>query len=70
MNQTGFHGAKAWLISRMLKMGTRTMYGRRLPALLDELGGGAPLPSDDAACMNGAQRMIAGVLKVFTRRSP
>ncbi|MCA8970771.1 MAG: SRPBCC domain-containing protein [Planctomycetes bacterium] len=37
VEQSGFQGVKAWLVSRILKLGNRSMYRRRLPALLDEL---------------------------------
>ncbi len=37
MRQTGFVGFKAWLVSRILKLGSRTIYGKRLPQVLDEM---------------------------------
>ncbi|MFI4881733.1 MAG: SRPBCC domain-containing protein [Phycisphaerales bacterium JB064] len=69
MSQTGFHGPKAWLIARMLQMGSKTMYGKRLPAVLDELAGVARTRDDGPACMKPTQRALAGVLSVLERRS-
>jgi len=37
MEQTGFRGLRAWLVSRILKSGCRKIYGQRLPAVLDSL---------------------------------
>lgn len=37
MQQTGFVGFKAWLVSRILKLGSRSIYGKRLPQVLDEM---------------------------------
>lgn len=34
MEQSGFKGLKAWLVSRLLKSGAKTLYRKKLPALL------------------------------------
>ncbi|MBL8360461.1 MAG: SRPBCC domain-containing protein [Rubrivivax sp.] len=37
VEQTGFAGLRAWLVSRLLALGSRKIYGHKLPQLLDEL---------------------------------
>ena len=37
MEQSGFRGLKAWLVSRILKSGAKTLYRKKLPALLARL---------------------------------
>lgn len=64
MTQDGFTGAKAWLVSRILKAGCRTIYGKRLPAVLDDMG--APL--DPARCMTPGQGLIVRLLRFLQRK--
>ncbi len=72
MTQDGFRGLRAWLVSKMLKSGCRTIYGRRLPEVLDRMtddGRLAPLPTeDDAACMPGRTRAWAWLASRFSKR--
>ena len=37
IEQSGFRGLKAWLVSRILKHGNRKIFDERLPRLLDQL---------------------------------
>lgn len=63
MRQSGFRGLKAWLVSRILKAGLRTIYGKRLPAVLDSLRQPAePLPAGAAVCMTPSQGVIRRLL--------
>ncbi len=68
MSQTGFRGAKAWLIGRMLKIGCGTMYGKRLPALLDEMAGIRRSRHDGPACMKPSQRLLVRIIALFERK--
>lgn len=68
MSQTGFQGPKAWLIARMLQIGCKTMYGKRLPAVLDGLAGVVQERKVDPTCMKPTQRAITRVLSVFERK--
>jgi uncharacterized protein YndB with AHSA1/START domain len=66
MEQAGFKGAKAWLVSRILKAGSRTIYGKRLPGVLDELAGGeGDDRRPDGACMTRSQGLIKRVLAML-----
>lgn len=70
MLQTGFRGLKAWLVSRMLKIGSRQIYGERLPRVLDELAGrGAAGERSPEACMTRGQGLLAKTLSLLQRRS-
>ncbi len=63
MRQSGFRGLKAWLVSRILKSGLPTIYGKRLPAVLDSLWQPAePPPAGAAACMAPSQGAIRRLL--------
>lgn len=68
MEQTGFRGVKAWLVSQLLKGGFRAMYTRKLPAVLDALAADEGGASGDGAvaredgCMTRSQGVIARVL--------
>ena len=78
---SGFRGLAARLVQRLLAIGNRTMYGRRLPALLRELAGGAAPsaeegtrspPTEDPsgnACMERRQGVWVTLLSWITRRS-
>lgn len=44
VEQTGFEGLRAWIVSRILAWGSRKIYGVRLPQLLAELTAG-PTPT-------------------------
>ena len=71
MEHTGFRGLKARLVQRILAIGSRTLYGKKLPALLDDLhddlhGGAADGAPDDAvACMEREQGVLTGLLRLF-----
>lgn len=67
MSQTGFRGAKAWLVARMLQIGCATLYGKRLPDVLDELAGITRTPDDAPACMKPSQRALVRVLSLFQK---
>ena len=57
----GFRGVKSRLVQLILGIGNRTLYGKRLPQLLDELERGvamSPSPTDPAACMSPWQRFL------------
>ncbi|MEL6184283.1 MAG: SRPBCC domain-containing protein [Myxococcota bacterium] len=69
MTQDGFTGPKAWLVGQMLRIGSRTLYGQRLPALLDELAGIVRTREDPPACMQPSQRLLTRVLALFERTS-
>lgn len=73
VTQSGFRGPKAWLVSRILKAGNRTLYGKSLPALLARLARGqSPLPQGDgephSECMTPAQGVVARLLSAFERK--
>ena len=56
VEQRGFRGLKAWIVSRVLAIGNRTLYGKRLPAVLDALARGQrPSGDDDPSCMTPEQ---------------
>ena len=53
VHQVGFRGLRGRLVGLMLKIGSRDIYGKRLPALLDEMGeGNKPMPRQNpsSAC--------------------
>ena len=71
MRQEGFRGVKAWLISRMLQSGSRTIYDRRLPAVLERLDDAGLLrPSDETEAsdvhMSGWTRIWIRISGWFT----
>lgn len=69
MRQTGFRGLKAWLVSRILKSGIPTIYGKKLPALLDALNGpAAPRGAAPAECMHRSQGFIRRLLGWLERK--
>lgn len=69
LEHAGFRGAKAWLVGRILKLGNRTIYGKRLPAVLDALAAGDEPPlADDAACMEKEQGVLVRILGLFERK--
>ena len=60
LTHSGFQGLKSRLVQAILRIGNRTLYGKKLPALLRRLAGGsggdgAP---DPAACMSPWQRVL------------
>lgn len=71
--QTGFRGAKGWLIARMLKIGSRTLYGKNLPEELERMAQGAPPdaadPQPDAACMSPEQSVLRRLVAWLSPRS-
>jgi uncharacterized protein YndB with AHSA1/START domain len=65
LEQTGFRGLKAWLVSRILKAGWPTIYGKRLPAVLDALGGQTAadrVAPQGESCMTPSQGVVRRVL--------
>ncbi len=65
MSQTGFRGLAARLVQRILSVGSRKMYGKHLPALLDRLAGGEGSDLNAAAapaCMTKEQGLIQRIL--------
>lgn len=70
--QTGFRGAKGWLIARMLKIGSRTLYGKNLPAELERMADDAPPNADsqpDAACMSPEQSVLRRLVAWLSPRT-
>ena len=63
VEQTGFRGVRAWIVGRILALGNRTLYGKRLPAILDGLGPRSAPP--ESACMSPVQRTLAGLLRLL-----
>ncbi|MEM9381050.1 MAG: SRPBCC domain-containing protein [Planctomycetota bacterium] len=73
MEHTGFRGLRARLVQRILAIGCRTLYGRRLPALLDEVRGGEETERSEAdPCMEHEQGVLTGILRLHPpyRRRP
>ena len=76
VEQTGFHGLRAWIVARILALGNRTLYGERLPALLADLshdqGGEARDPATDSkphgGCMTREQSLWKRLLLLLPRR--
>ena len=59
VHHDGFAGLKARIVQAILGIGNRTLYGRKLPAVLDELAGaGRPSGAPPAACMSPWQRLL------------
>lgn len=75
VEQTGFRGLRAWIVARILAIGSRAIYGRHLPALLDDLarggdgeagdGGASP---DRPACMTHEQSLWERLLALLPTR--
>ncbi|MGD1916556.1 MAG: SRPBCC domain-containing protein [Phycisphaerales bacterium] len=68
MSQTGFQGPKSWLVARILQIGCKTIYGKRLPAVLDDLAGSARTRDDGPACMKPSQRTLVRMLSFLERK--
>ena len=70
IEHSGFRGLKARLVQRILGLGNRSIYGKRLPALLDALASGDPGATGptNKACMTREQGILVGILRVFTRK--
>ena len=67
VEQSGFRGLKAWIVSRILAIGNRSLYGRKLPALLGELESGDATGADDApGCMTHEQSLWERLLSLFS----
>ncbi len=60
MTHSGFRGLKARIVQRILQIGNRTLYGRRLPAVLD---GETGSDGDDQACMDREQGLWVRLLR-------
>jgi uncharacterized protein YndB with AHSA1/START domain len=71
--QTGFRGAKGWLIARMLKIGSRTLYGKNLPEELERMAGDEPAnpgaSQPDVACMSPEQSVLRRLVAWLSPRS-
>ena len=70
VTQTGFRGVKAWLVAQILRAGSRTLYGKRLPALLDRLARGAQTSAPDpdrGSCMTPGQGAVVRTLEFMER---
>ncbi len=67
VEQTGFRGLRAWIVGRILAIGSRTIYGRRLPEVLASLDDRAD--ANTTACMSRSQRFWEGCLRVLPGRS-
>ncbi|MEO0649743.1 MAG: SRPBCC domain-containing protein [Planctomycetota bacterium] len=66
VEQSGFRGLKAWIVSRIFAIGNRTLYGKRLPALLDSLAnGGDPHAPHGPACMTTEQSLWERLLSIL-----
>lgn len=69
MLHEGFRGLKARLVQRILSLGSRTLYGERLPQLLEELARGEdPQEQRDVACMEKEQGVLVRLLSLFERK--
>lgn len=66
VEQTGFRGLRAWIVARILAIGSRTIYGRRLPAALDDLARAAGEPTG-SVCMSPLQRFWTASLALLSR---
>ncbi len=67
LEQTGFRGLRAWIVSRILAIGTRVIYGRKLPALLDEMAGHGGASVQGEGCMTPRQRFWERALRFLWR---
>ena len=68
MTQTGFKGLKAWLVGNILKIGSRSIYGKHLPAALDELAGLKRTAEHGPACMKPGQNIFIRLLALLERK--
>ncbi len=69
VEHTGFQGLQARLVQRILAIGNRTIYGKRLPDVLQALSDGSPeTPASKDACMNREQSVLERILRFFDRR--
>lgn len=59
VTQSGFTGFKAVLVSLILGAGSRKIYNRLLPALLDRKAGTATAPLDEKDCERGVWKVLA-----------
>ena len=66
---SGFRGLGAQLVRVILKLGSRTIYRKKLPQLLDRLAGtdDAPLESPEA-CKRGLWRFVAWFFSPILKR--
>lgn len=69
VEHSGFRGLKAWLVSRILKAGSRTIYGRKLPAVLESMDAPAPENIEVAECMTPGQGLVRRLLALFERKT-
>jgi uncharacterized protein YndB with AHSA1/START domain len=74
LHHSGFRGLRAQIVRLILAIGSRSIYGRRLPAVLREQSPGAaaaPGQPDGAAradCMTPGQRFLAWLQGLLPRR--
>ncbi|QDU65696.1 SRPBCC family protein [Engelhardtia mirabilis] len=70
VEQTGFRGLRAWIVARILAIGNRSIYGRRLPALLDSMDTDDATVGDsnDPDCMTREQSLWERLLGLLSNR--
>ena len=77
VTHSGFRGVRARLVQWILGIGNRTLYGKRLPEVLDELrrarhagDGGEPVstPPAPSACMSWWQRVLVAANRLVPKR--
>lgn len=70
LEHTGFEGLKARLVGRLLSLGNRTLYGKRLPQLLDEMARDlGAMPPSPGSCMEKEQGILIRILGLWQRRT-
>lgn len=71
---SGFRGLKAELVRLILKAGSKRLYGRALPALLDRLESDGSIaatpPVAPEDCRRGPWRVLAGLFSPILGRKP
>lgn len=71
VRHTGFDGFKPVLVSLILGSGSRKIYGKLLPGVLDALASGGPMPGEDAECHEGGPwRVLAAIFSPILGRKP
>lgn len=66
---SGFQGLGAQLVRVILKLGSRSIYGKNLPRVLDRLAGAdAPPEPDEENCDRGLWRVVAWIFSPLLKR--